>query len=244
MKRGIFAVIAGILILSSAAMAEEGVDNTERLIFIPKACGLNYGEYNINFRMYNEGGMLTRAVFGVIQGLNVGFSWDILHLIGTETAMGRNPQLYLKFDLYRGGRLMPATSVGYDAQGYEWNAGTKKYDSSPVGFFLVMSKELMLNNFYLTGGGDYDTEDKNPDHSFTDKLNGFAGFNFKPSKFSVYGEAINIGRGSEYCRINGGALYEIVEGLQFMLAFENISEAGKVNKQQQRTFSILYRGAF
>ena len=244
MKIKFLAVVLGLIVLSSGVKALEGIDSTERLIFIPKACGLNYGEYNINFRIYDEGGMLTRAVFGVIQGLQVGFSWDIAYLIGTETAMGQDPELYLKLDLFRGSRLIPAMSFGYDAQGYQWNRKTEKYDSPPLGLFFAMSKELILKNFYLTGGAGYDTEDDNPDSSSTDKVNGFAGFNFKPSKFSLYGEAMNIGRGSDGSRMNAGAAYEIAEGLQFMLSFENISKSGEINKEQQRTFSILYRGAF
>ncbi|MBU3956380.1 hypothetical protein KJ633_07955, partial [bacterium] len=65
----------------------------------------------------------------------------------------------------------------------------------------------------------------------------------KPSKFGIYYETYNLGNGRDLCKMNAGAKYEIVEGLQFMLTFENISETG-LYKQQQRTFSILYKGAF
>ncbi len=246
MKNKLFLASAVALTFLGAPGQAECAGNSERIIYIPSGECLNYGEYNMSFRVYNSGGMLTRSVFGVIQGMNVGFSWDIAGLIGSETVHGRDPELYLKLDIFRESDLMPAVALGYDAQGYEWNEAEKKYTTDAIGCFLVMSKELILPNLYLTGGTNYNTGDNNDEHDFTDKLNGFAGFSFKPSKFGIYYEAYNIGNGRDLCRMNAGAKYEVVEGLQFMLSFENISEAGRIDldKQQQRTFSILYRGAF
>ncbi|MEA2082578.1 MAG: hypothetical protein U9O97_07565 [Elusimicrobiota bacterium] len=246
MKNKLFLAAMAALMLLGAPQRGEGAGNPERLIYIPGGECLNYGEYNMSFRVYNYGGMLTRSVFGVLQGMNIGFSWDIANLIGSETIHGRNPELYLKLDLFRESALMPAVALGYDAQGYEWNSVDKKYSTDPIGVFLVMSKELVLPDMYVTAGTNYDTKDHNPDHDFTDKLKGFAGFSFQPSKFGLYYEAINVGKGRNLCRMNAGAKYEVVEGLQFKLSFENISEAGRIelNKEQQRTFSILYKGAF
>jgi len=245
MKNKLFLAAAAALMFLAA---EQGVcsGNSERIIYIPSGECLNYGEYNMSFRVYNSGGMLTRSVFGVMQGMNVGFSWDIAGLIGSETVHGRDPELFLKLDLFRESALLPAIALGYDAQGYEWNETENKYATDAIGVFLVMSKELLLPDLYLTGGTSYNNEDKNSEHDFTDKLNGFAGFSFQPSKFGIYYEAYDIGKGRDVCRMNAGAKYEVVEGLQFMLSFENISEAGRIDldKQQQRTFSILYKGAF
>jgi len=246
MKNKLFLAVVAALIFLGVPQRGECAGNPERLIYIPSGECLNYGEYNMSFRVYNFGGMLTRSVFGVLQGMNVGFSWDLANLIGSETIHGRDPELYLKLDLFRESALMPAIALGYDAQGYEWNSVEKEYSTDPIGCFLVMSKELILPNMFLTGGTNYNTKDHNPDHDFIDKLNGFAGFSFQPSRFGLYYEAINLGQGKDICRMNAGAKYEIVDGLQFMLSFENISEAGRIelDKQQQRTFSILYRGAF
>ncbi|MBU3955137.1 hypothetical protein KJ633_01615 [bacterium] len=243
MKKNLFLIVVAALAVLGNPQFVDGAGNSERIIYIPNGECLNYGEYNMSFRVYNSGGMMTRSVFGVMQGMNVGFSWDIANLIGSETIHGRDPELYLKLDIFRESALMPAMALGYDAQGYEWNESEKKYEKDPLGFFLVMSKELILPGLYLTGGTNYDTEDKNSEHDFKDKLNGFAGFSFKPSKFGIYYETYNLGNGKELCKMNAGAKYEIVEGLQFMLTFENISKAG-LYKQQQRTFSILYKGAF
>jgi len=246
MKNKLFLGSFIALMFLGAPQSSDAAGNSERIIYIPSGECLNYGEYNMSFRVYNYGGMLTRSVFGVLQGMNVGFSWDIANLIGSETVHGRDPALYLKLDLFRESVLMPAMALGYDAQGYEWDASRREYSRQALGAFLVMSKEFILPNLYLTGVTNYNNKDRDPDHDFMDKLGGFAGFNYTPSRVGFYYEAVNLGQGRNLCRMNAGAKYEVVDGLQFMLSFENISEAGRIelDKQQQRTFSILYKGAF
>ncbi|MCD6413527.1 MAG: hypothetical protein J7L54_05225 [Elusimicrobia bacterium] len=231
------------LVFSAVAFAAEKTvtaDNAERLIFVPKAGGLNYGEYNVNFRIYTGGGIVARCVFGVIQGLDVGFSWDIQNLIGTDVIRGRNPNLYLKLDIFRGNFVFPQISIGYDKQGYgQWIDSTKKYQIPELGFFLVMSKEMIIPNLYITAGGNV-----NNSGNSDNKVEAFVGLNFKPSKFGVYADAIDIGKGKDICRVNAGALLEFTEGLQFMLGFENVTTAEKISSDIERTFSIIYHAAF
>ena len=252
MKKGFFFLILALVFALTARTltAEEfsGADNTERLIFIPAAGGMNYGEYDINFRMYKDGGILTRAVFGVMQGFNVGFTWDVEKLIGSETAKGRDPNLYLKMDLFSGNYTFPKVSLGYDGQGYEWNGstGTEKYTIKPMDFFLVMTKELFFSNFLVTVGANYNKDIDKDSGSFKDNVCSFAGFSFKPSKLGICAEGINIGRDSDLCRVNAGAVLEFTEGLEFMLNFENITEKGQLKQYEkmERTLSIIYRAAF
>jgi len=233
------------------AAETEGTDNTERLVFIPVAGGMNYGEYNINFRIYKNGGLLTRTVFGVMQGFNVGFAWNVEKLIGSETAKGRDPNLYLKMDLFRGNYTFPKVSIGYDSQGYEWNESTgpagKEYIIDSMGFFLVMTKELFFPDFFVTGGANYNNDLDKDSGGFKDKFSSFAGCSFKPSRFGLCAEGINLGRGKGLSRFNAGAVLEFTEGLQFMLNFENLTRekiADMSNAKIERTLSIIYRSAF
>ncbi|MFH1353052.1 MAG: hypothetical protein ABIH68_05700 [bacterium] len=256
MKKGLLLfILACVLTADLPAEETAKADNMERLIFTPTAGGMNYGEYNANFRMYKGGGMLTRAVFGVLQGFNVGFSWNVDSLIGSETAKGRDPNLYLKMDLFRGNYAFPKVSLGYDRQGYEWRdstgTSTQKYRIEPIGFFLVMTKELFFPNFFVTGGANYNKDiAKNPE-SFRDKISSFAGFSFKPSKFGFCAEGINLGRGNGLCRFNAGAILQFTEGLEFMLNFENITRTeieenglAEEDAKIERALSIIYRAAF
>jgi len=234
-----------VLIIFSASLFSQNTDTQERINFIPKAGGLNYGEYNVNFRIYQNGGMLTRMVFGVLQGIDIGFSWDIYSLIGTETAHARDPNLYLKFDIFRGNQLLPAISAGYDNQGYGlWNDKQEKYEIPALGFFATFSKELFIPKFYVTAGLNYNKNAFEKNKDFPESLACFAGFNIKPSRLGIFAEALNIGKGWDYSQINAGIVFEFTEGLNFMLAFENVSEADKIRKDVERTFEILYKGAF
>ncbi|PIV19458.1 MAG: hypothetical protein COS41_00780 [Elusimicrobia bacterium CG03_land_8_20_14_0_80_50_18] len=246
MKNKLFLGAFAAMMFLGVPQHSDAAGNAERIIYVPSGECLNYGEYNMSFRVYNYGGMLTRCVFGVLQGLNVGFSWDIANLIGSETIHGRDPALYLKIDIVRKNFRMPAVALGYDAQGYEWDDGEKKYSRDALGAFVSMSKELILPNLYVTAGANFNNKDRRPDTDFVDKLGAFAGFKYSPSRLGLYYEAVNLGQGRDPARMNAGINYEVVDGLQFTLAFENISEAGRIDRheEQQRTFSILYRGAF
>ena len=86
---------------------------------------------------------------------------------------------------------------------------------------------------------------------FKDKISSFAGFNFKPSKFGISAEGINLGRGNGLSRFNASTILEFTEGLQFVLNFENITreKLAAVHATQdevkiERSLSIVYRSAF
>ncbi len=115
------------------------------LIDTPTAGILGYGEYNLNFRMYEEGSVLSRAIFGVIDKFNFGFYFDVEQLIGRQSARGRPPQLFIKFRLFNGMGFFPATAIGYDGQGYgAYNEESDEYSEREDGIYLVFSKEMLI----------------------------------------------------------------------------------------------------
>ncbi len=121
------------------------------LIDTPTAGILGYGEYNLNFRIYNGGSILSKAVFGIIEKFNFGFYYDIEGVIGHEVIKGRPPQIFIKFRLFHGMGAFPACALGYDGQGYgQYDEDENKYSEREKGVYFVLSKEI------LTPGLEFD----------------------------------------------------------------------------------------
>lgn len=123
------------------------------LVDIPTAGILGYGEYNLNFRMYTEGSILSRAIFGVIDRFNFGFYYDVEEVIGSKVAKGRPPQMFVKFRLFHGMGAFPACAVGYDGQGYgQYNEEEDEYSEREKGIYLALSKEIFTPGLELNLG--------------------------------------------------------------------------------------------
>src|SRR5687768_1531346 len=88
------------------------------LIDIPTAETVDHFGYNIAFRFYSGGGLLTKTAFGVFPRLNVGFGLDAENFVGAGTVDVNPPTLNLKVRFYDGKRQLPALAIGYDGQGY------------------------------------------------------------------------------------------------------------------------------
>lgn len=146
---GISLIFLMNLIYSPAFGGEECLN----LVDIPTAGILGYGEYNLNFRMYSQGSILTRAIFGVVDRFNFGFYYDVEQVIGRESARGRPPQLFVKFRLFNGMGFFPACALGFDGQGYgTYNSETNEYSEREDGIYLVFSKEVFVPGLEFSVG--------------------------------------------------------------------------------------------
>ncbi|MCX5781976.1 MAG: hypothetical protein NT145_04650, partial [Elusimicrobia bacterium] len=45
---------------------------------------LDYANYNVDFRFFSDGGVLTRMSFGIFEAVNLGVGWEIENLVGTQ----------------------------------------------------------------------------------------------------------------------------------------------------------------
>ena len=79
---------------------------------------LNYGSYDVSFRMFGYGGVHTRLDFGVFKFFNIGVSWELDRFIGNDQIEMAVPALSVKFRLYEGNMKWPGIALGFDGQGY------------------------------------------------------------------------------------------------------------------------------
>lgn len=109
----------------------------------------NYG-YSARSRFYSRGGLLQYLSFGVYPGINLGASAAIDGLVGDERHVRmRAPTAQVKYRFYEGDADMPSFAVGFDGQGYSYNAGNRRFNQRQRGFYVVASKELGVPGLQL-----------------------------------------------------------------------------------------------
>jgi len=169
-KTGGLAILLLLISFSSV-----GAQLDINLIDTPTARILDKNQYNINFRFFQEGGVLVTGKAGLTENLTIGASYGGKQVIGVER-FESNPQptFSLKYKLAEQGEEMPVSiAVGYDGQGYgtyyktgdtvKIDGGPKTiiqgiafYQTNSPGFFLSASEKL--ERFYVHGGVNYSLE--------------------------------------------------------------------------------------
>lgn len=138
-----------------------GITPSTDIIDAPTTAVLdNYG-YSSRSRFYSRGGILQYLSFGVYPGINLGASAAVDGLIGDERHVRmRAPTAQVKWRFYEGDNEMPSFAVGFDGQGYNYNAGNRRFNQRQRGFYFVATKELGVPGLQLHPSfnvSDFDT---------------------------------------------------------------------------------------
>ncbi len=200
--------------------------NLNELVDVPTADIFESGSYNINLRTYGAGNLLTRLLISV-KIFELGAYLDVDNATGTVDPKGHDVKPLLKIRLYPGGQLLPALAVGYDGQGENY------YFKEPRGFYVVMTKELILPGLQLHLGGN------NRDHPY-----GFGGLSYtfeeQASVFVEYDRIRNLNVNDDN-RCNAGAKFQITRDLGIEFDFRNIGNRGA---KYERILRFDYTGTF
>ena len=204
------------------------------LVDIPTAEAVDHYGYNLSFRFYSGGGVLTKTTFGVLPRLNVGFGLDTERFIGSDTVDLNAPTLNVKFRFYDGKRELPALALGYDGQGYFFDKAADEYRQREKGLYLVGGGEAFVPNLHLHAGLNI------PDFS-DDKVFGFTGVDYVyRNVFAFMFEADNL-RGTRQSRLNLGGRYFITPSFSIDLAGRDLWAAGR---KSERIVRLAYFGSF
>ncbi|MEF3279530.1 MAG: hypothetical protein K6357_00980 [Elusimicrobiota bacterium] len=226
----IFILFSVIFFISQILIAQE--KNSKRdeiivtpevnLIDIPTAGVIDYSNFAFKSRFYNNGGVLAYMNVGVLDRLNLGASFMIDKLIGSESPIKMvRPEIQLKFRFYDGGYYIPALSMGYDGQGYFYDKDLKKYMQKGKGLYLVGSREALLSNLMVHLGFNI------PD--FDDGyLYSFVGLNYNlDDKVNFIIEYDNLFHSDYHSRLNSGMRISITPNFSLDIAFRNIGRNSK-----------------
>ncbi len=240
------------------------------LIDTPTATLLEKNHYSVNFRFYQEGGLLVRGEAGLTEDFTISASYGGTGIVGTELLKGNpEPAFSLKYKLGEEGKNMSfSLAIGYEGQGYgkyykagdtikinggEFTLTKSFYQISSKGLYVSLSKILKDQLFEFHGGIRHGLQ------SIPGKteLTVFLGVNLKVTpKIELILEFNNLLHGSisyedvsdysgpeKLLRKAGG---EINIGLNFLytpklvLRFDFKDLSKRYSKTGNRTFTIIY----
>lgn len=204
------------------------------LIDVPTAEALDHYGYSAGFRFYTDGGLLTKASFGVFPRLNVGFGLDAEGFIGNRSVDLNQPTLNARFRFFDGKRNLPALALGYDGQGLFYDHDTDKYRQREKGLYLVGSGEVFVPDLSLHGGVNiYDFKN---DYLYT-----FVGLNYLYADqfgLTVEWDNVRVWRDS---RLNVGGRYYVTPSFAVELAGRDLTAPGR---RAERIVRLTYSGGF
>jgi len=228
------AVLLFVFIVSACLAAQCCAQRIYELVDTPTADALdNYG-YNLSFRFYTGGGVLTKAAFGVLQRINIGFSWDLDNVVGSEKIDVQQPALNAKLRIFDGDMFVPAFALGYDGQGYGYDKQEKEYTQREKGVYLVATNEIFVPGLqYNIGGYIYDFDD--------DVIFGFCGLSMSlGNSIALIAEYDNIRKRKEN-RFNGGLRLYVTPTILVDLVGRDMGSSGR---DAERIIRVSYIGIF
>lgn len=241
MKKNIKLLVCSIFVLAVPAYSNTSTD----LVETPTADIVDYYSTEVNFNMYSNGGILSSINFGVFKRLNMGFSWDIDRIIGTEKPEIRMPTLKVKFRIFDGTDKWPAIAIGYDGQGYRYDSSSGSYLNKEKGIYIVFSVETIAKGLeYHLGANIQFTKVDNKDVSSS---YGFTGFNYTLTEnekklVSFIVEYDNLFKSAKDTRLNSAIRIFPTNSLNLDLAIKDISSPR--NLTAERILRVNYQGKF
>jgi hypothetical protein len=201
----------------------------------PTADILDAGTYSTSFRLYSQGGLMSRLLVAPFRRLNMGLSFDVQRLIGSGSPHMITPAIAIKIRAFDGNDILPALALGYEGQGYLYQDSTKHFLDDRRGLYLVGSHEILLPDMELHAGVNVpDVEDA--------KAFGFIGSTYHiTSAFALLVEYDNI-RNAPQNRINIGGRFWITPSFNVDLAARNVGRDGVDGAE--RILRLNYVGNF
>lgn len=205
------------------------------VIDTPTTGMLDYGGYNLNFRLFSDGGVLTRLDFGVFRMVNLGFGWEMSQVIGTQDVSVAPPGLCLKIRPFEGGMVLPEFVIGFDGQGYFYDRDISEFTHKERGIFMALGREMLFPGFKATLGC-------NISDFKTNKIMGFSNvFINLEEKFVLLIELDNIHYAPEN-RVSFGFRFSITEDLTVDLAGRDVG--APADRDTERIVRVNYLGRF
>lgn len=207
------------------------------LVNVPTANTLAKGFIDLNFKMYNEGGIFIMIDLGLSNRLMLGASLDIEKAIGNQKAKSNFPPfISAKYRLLDGTKYVPGVvAIGYNPLGYATYEKTLRTESRELkGPYISFTKPMLLwgLNGHFHAGINFDT------HAFRDSYLYFGGdLSINPELLLVL-EANSIkfnGKDEKEYITHAGIRYAINQRFEIEIDFKDLSK-GSVTRQ----FRIRY----
>ncbi len=230
----VFLLIFGFCFCINKAYA----NSTIYLVDTPTYSLLDYGSYDIQFRVFTNGGVLSKLNVGIFKILNLGVSWELGSLIGMDDVTVAVPALQVKLGIYSGSETLPGLAIGYDGQGFFYNQDDADFIQKGKGVYIVTGKELFFPTLNFSGGINMN-DFKEPG------LLGFVGVSYEIIEESLMAmiEYDNLGAGKD-ARLNVGFRLWITEDFDIDFILRNCTTSDKEKFGCERILKISYQSRF
>ncbi|MDI6703515.1 MAG: hypothetical protein QME40_02420 [bacterium] len=193
--------------------------DSQELIDVPTAYTLQRGNFALDFKMYKEGGILTKLSLGFTDYIMLGIPIDVRKAIGDEKAQCDFPLLVCgKIRLIPSRGAIPNITVGFDPYGFS-QYGTE-WDKLRYLLYISFTKKASFVDFPIdwTIGVNNDLKDfKSEDAS----LFGGADISLTP-ELQILADICNIKEGDKI-KLNAGIRYLIQPKLEIEVSFKDLS---------------------
>ncbi|UCD95274.1 MAG: YjbH domain-containing protein [Candidatus Zixiibacteriota bacterium] len=241
----IFLLIAGITCVSMSNIAAQKVGYSvdeatpslydippRDLIDAPTAGTLPRGCFDIEMRVYNNGGILGRTSIGLSDRFMLGMSYGAEGIIA-ERSTNRNPRIEfnVKLRLLDETYYLPALAIGFNSQGYgAYIDDMERYTYKSKGFYIALSRSYDFHNISTGGhaGVNYSLENEKDDEEEPTFFFGFdARFSYNLGVLLEYDMALNDDRSSVgYAKgrgyLNFGLKWFYSENLELEVILKNL----------------------
>ncbi len=206
---------------------------------MPIAGLLERGSFEVDLRMYPEGGLFTFVTIGLFRSMNIGISYGADNVIGRgKVIWNPNVEAAVKLRVISETVHLPAVAVGYASQGYgPWLGDDElnRYMVKSPGLYAVASK----NWRFLFEFGTHLGINKSLENDDDDDLNFFGGFDISLSPEiyllleydTAYNDNDQDALGYEKGYLNFGVKWAATPRLRLELIFtnmlDNVRSAGK-----------------
>jgi len=232
------------------ALGQEMSPQPRWLIDAPTAGLLPRGSFNIDFRFYEQNGLLAQFEIGVFNQAMIGFSFGGQDIVGNE-AVKWNPKVEFsaRIRVIDEGISSPAVAAGYQSQGpgaYSEADSLKRYATKSKGLYVVVSKNFgsAMGDVGVHAGVNRSLEDADGDGDFS----GFVGIDKSLgqdiSVVAEYDFALNdnedntLGSGKGF--LNLGGRWALSRKLAIEVDIKNIFQDGSRNPYPDRELRILF----
>ena len=136
------------------------------LLDIPTAGLLTRGSFDVDLRLFRQGGLIAKVDVGLTPRLMIGLGYGGENIIGGGK-VNWNPQVgvWIKYRLFEESNALPALCLGYTNQGYgTYLDSTNRYQNKSKGVYAVMSKNYALFgtvSFHAGINYSFERNDKN-----------------------------------------------------------------------------------
>ncbi|MFQ5823666.1 MAG: hypothetical protein ACE5JB_06385 [bacterium] len=234
-----------LVLICPVKLEAQRIVEQKLLIDLPTAGTLERGSFNIDLRMFENGGLLGGIEVGITPRFMFGISYGGENIIGEgDVNWNPSPGFQARIRILDEYFSTPAITLGFNSQGYgPYDNTLNRYAIKSRGFFAVASKNYaILFNLGLHGGINYSLENNDND----DDINFFFGADFsfnREIRFIIeYDLALNDNNDQEYGSGNGylnaGLQWCFSNRLFLEFNLKNILENGAANTR--REFKIGY----